>query len=138
LRSARQKLVGGFAARDREVIRRLRRRILVGQAASARIAKSFESDQGRHNEEIRSAFFNWRLLAVVYRDERGRSTSRVIEPHYLLLNAPAWYVLAWDRLRDAVRAFRTDRIVRAEVIEGRFGVRSAAPFMQAAEHVETL
>jgi predicted DNA-binding transcriptional regulator YafY len=136
---ARQKLASAFAQSHRETIRMLRRRVLVGSAASSRVAAEFAPQRARHNEALRSAFFQRRLLALAYRDERGRETSRVVEAQYLLLNPPAWYVLAWDHMRESVRAFRTDRIVSASLLSERFPLRAAGPFLEAAERsAETL
>jgi predicted DNA-binding transcriptional regulator YafY len=36
--------------------------------------------------------------------------AREVEPHAILLNWPAWYLLSHDRLREDVRTFRLDRI----------------------------
>jgi predicted DNA-binding transcriptional regulator YafY len=49
----------------------------------------------------------------------------VVEPHYLLLSWPAWYLLVWDHLREAVRMLRVDRIESARVTEATFRVRSS-------------
>ncbi len=42
----------------------------------------------------------------------------------MLLTWPAWYLLVWDHLRDAVRALRVDRIESAKVQDTQFRVRS--------------
>jgi len=139
LGSARQKLTAIFAPAHREGIRSLRRRILVGSAASARIAGEFDMSKARYNESLRRAFIERWCVRLAYGDRLGRETLRLIEPQYLLLNPPAWYVLAWDRLREAVRAFRVDRVSGAEITTERFAVRQAAPFLEAAEaNVERL
>ena len=56
------------------------------------------------------AFRDARLLAFDYRDRDGARTARVVEPHGLLVRAPLWYVIAWDRAIDEPRLFRADRI----------------------------
>jgi len=58
---------------------------------------------------IQDGFFEQSAIEVVYRTARERTT-RVVEPHYLLLAWPAWYLLVWDHLRDAVRTLRLDRV----------------------------
>jgi predicted DNA-binding transcriptional regulator YafY len=37
--------------------------------------------------------------------EKGNRTQRVVEPHILFLNWPAWYLLAWDDWREGARFF---------------------------------
>ncbi|WP_434422795.1 helix-turn-helix transcriptional regulator [Nannocystis pusilla] len=73
---------------------------------------------------IHQAFFHQRALELTYRAGE-RSTGRVVEPHYLLLSWPAWYLLVWDHLRGAVRALRVDRIEAASVTAVTFRVRKA-------------
>jgi predicted DNA-binding transcriptional regulator YafY len=74
-----------------------------------------------------------RLFDLRYRDERGVETTRTIEPQFLYLNPPVWYLLAWDHLRNGVRALRFDRLVRASVLEQSFRLRPASVFLSAAE-----
>ncbi len=50
---------------------------------------------------------------------------RIVEPHYLLLSWPAWYLLVWDHLRGAVRMLRVDRIESASVQAATFQVRNS-------------
>ena len=60
-----------------------------------------------------------RVLRIRYADKSGAATVREVEPLAYLGGRDHWYLLAWCRLRDGVRAFRTDRIgvvtVTAEV-----------------------
>jgi predicted DNA-binding transcriptional regulator YafY len=60
-----------------------------------------------------------RVLRIRYGDRFGADTLREIEPLGYVVGAEHWYLMAWCRLRGAVRAFRTDRIssvaVTAEV-----------------------
>jgi predicted DNA-binding transcriptional regulator YafY len=51
-----------------------------------------------------------RVLRIGYADRHGVVTRRDIEPLGYVCSAGRWYLLAWCRLRDAVRVFRTDRI----------------------------
>jgi predicted DNA-binding transcriptional regulator YafY len=46
-----------------------------------------------------------------YRDGAGMPSVREVEPLGLLGGAEHWYVLAWCRLRSAIRGFRLDRVV---------------------------
>ena len=56
-----------------------------------------------------------RVLRIGYADRHGLVTRRDVEPLGYVGAAGRWYLLAWCRLRDAVRAFRTDRITAVTV-----------------------
>ncbi|MFF5231868.1 helix-turn-helix transcriptional regulator [Dactylosporangium sp. NPDC000521] len=56
------------------------------------------------------AFTTGRVLDIAYADRFGTTTRRHIEPVGYLGGPTGWYLLAWCRLRDAVRSFRVDRI----------------------------
>ncbi|HYV02081.1 MAG TPA: WYL domain-containing protein, partial [Actinomycetota bacterium] len=45
-----------------------------------------------------------------YTAARGELTSRRIDPEQVFFEIGNWYVVAWDRLSDAERLFRADRI----------------------------
>ena len=51
-----------------------------------------------------------RVLRLGYANREGAITVREIEPLGYLGKAAHWYLVAWCRLRDALRLFRTDRI----------------------------
>jgi predicted DNA-binding transcriptional regulator YafY len=51
-----------------------------------------------------------RVLRISYGDREGVATVREIEPLGYVGSPTHWYLVAWCRLRLAVRAFRTDRI----------------------------
>ncbi|MEP6480323.1 MAG: WYL domain-containing protein [Rhodoglobus sp.] len=55
-----------------------------------------------------------RVLRIVYEDREGVATSRDVEPMGYIGRGRDWYLIAWCRLRDGVRAFRGDRILSAE------------------------
>ena len=55
------------------------------------------------------------VLRIDYGDRDGAVTMREIEPLGYVGTATHWYLVAWCRLRDAVRAFRTDRISAVSV-----------------------
>ncbi|GAA0813520.1 helix-turn-helix transcriptional regulator [Spirilliplanes yamanashiensis] len=54
-----------------------------------------------------------RVLRIGYADRGGAPSARDIEPLGYVGTPHHWYLVAWCRLRDAVRAFRTDRITSA-------------------------
>jgi predicted DNA-binding transcriptional regulator YafY len=77
---------------------------------------------------IEEGFFEQKNLEISYRDLNGKLTERNIEPQYLLLAMPVWYLLAWDNLREDVRSFRLDRIVNAEVTTSSFCLKKELIF----------
>jgi predicted DNA-binding transcriptional regulator YafY len=56
-----------------------------------------------------------RVLRIGYADRAGAATLREIEPLGYVGSAAHWYLMAWCRLRDGLRAFRTDRITSVAV-----------------------
>ncbi|TPW76454.1 helix-turn-helix transcriptional regulator [Schumannella soli] len=60
-----------------------------------------------------------RVMVLHYRDKDGVVTRREVEPLGTIGKDGAWYLIAWCRLRDGVRAFRGDRMVSAELTEER-------------------
>jgi predicted DNA-binding transcriptional regulator YafY len=56
-----------------------------------------------------------RVLRIGYADRAGATTLREIEPLGYVGSAAHWYLMAWCRLRDGLRAFRTDRITSVSV-----------------------
>jgi predicted DNA-binding transcriptional regulator YafY len=100
---------------------------------------SFTAPQPKALTGIAHAFFNMRCIAIGYVDRHRKSTSREIEPQFLYLSLPVWYLLAWDRLRGAVRFFRIDRIKSAAPLDTRFRLADPRPFLaEAEEGIEAL
>jgi predicted DNA-binding transcriptional regulator YafY len=64
---------------------------------------------------ITDALATRRVLRIGYTDRHGLVTRRDVEPLGFVGFAENWYLLAWCRLREAVRAFRTDRITTVAV-----------------------
>lgn len=50
---------------------------------------------------------------LTYEDGAGRVTRREVEPMIFALTGGRWYLVAWCRLRRAVRWFRLERVSRA-------------------------
>lgn len=64
---------------------------------------------------IADALSSRRVLRITYADRDGVATSREIEPLGYVGKPTHWYLVAWCRTRNAVRAFRTDRITAVTV-----------------------
>lgn len=136
LKGLRQKIGMAFPPEQRAKVSRMRRRILHGPAASKRITESMVLPRGAVLRPIQDGFFEQRALEVEYRTER-EVTKRVVEPHYLLLSWPAWYLLVWDHLRGAIRILRLDRIESARMLEQTFQLRDADSMMLVARDLFT-
>ncbi len=133
LAGVRRKIAASFSDAHQAQIRSLRRRILLGPPASENVAASFRASPRRVHSVLAEAFYDSRCVAITYVDRNGVVTARQVEPHYLYLSIPVWYLLAWDRLRVAVRHFRIDRIKAVTPLGTTFRLAEARPFVDAME-----
>lgn len=133
--SIRNRIAAAFSPAHRDKIRLLRRRILVGDVASQRVLATYRPVPTASADAVNEAFFEMRRIDIVYADERGRRTARKVEPQFLFLSWPIWYLLAWDELRQGVRTFRIDRIHRANLNPELFALRGERPFLDAIEGI---
>jgi predicted DNA-binding transcriptional regulator YafY len=113
-RSALDKAFASLPAPRAKVLRRLIRRVLVGRPASTRIRDELGPVPPDLLTAFEQAFSQDACLAFDYVDRHGHPSRRVVEPHGLLIEAPAWYILARDTASGAARMFRMDRIRRAQ------------------------
>jgi predicted DNA-binding transcriptional regulator YafY len=134
LGGVRRKIVAAFGETHQRQIRSLRKRILIGAAASERVRSSYAPPGRRALSAVAEAFFEMRCVRIEYLDQAGAVTSREVEPHFLFLNLPVWYVLAWDRLRSGVRTFRVDRVRSVTPLDSTFRLGDAEAFLAAVEH----
>lgn len=104
--SALRKLVAAMQGDDAAAARDLAGRIhLLGDAGTTPSMPRMVAD----------ALYIRRVLRISYVDRRGATTMREIEPLGFAGTATHWYLMAWCRLRDTLRAFRTDRIISVSV-----------------------
>lgn len=75
-----------------------------------------------------AAFLRRVHLRFLYRDARGVTTRREVEPQALLILPPLWYIVAWDPDRGDFRHFRMDRISQPDPVDGRPFRRRHVPF----------
>lgn len=66
---------------------------------------------------IRMAIRRRRKIALVYSDNAGKKTKRVIWPILLGYRDTSRIIAAWCELREGYRYFRTERIAEAEVLD---------------------
>jgi predicted DNA-binding transcriptional regulator YafY len=113
LGSVRRQLVASFSPDKRNKVTRMKSRILIGDTASTYVQSGVAAPPKPVVQALHQAFMDQEMLAIGYRREDGVTSERQIEPHYLLLKYPVWYVVAFDHLREATRVFRCDRILSA-------------------------
>lgn len=102
-----------FASVSRERARSMRalcERVVIGRSASPRVLAELGRVPTGLLDAFERSFREEVCLSFDYRDRHGASSRRLVEPHGLLVESPAWYVLARDVEREAARMFRMDRI----------------------------
>ena len=68
-----------------------------------------------------------RVLRLRYTDRDGAASTRDVEPLGFVGSSTGWYLLAWCRLRDGIRAFRLDRVDRVTATAERAPRRVVRP-----------
>lgn len=119
LGSVRRQLVASFSPEKRKRVEALKSRILIGVTASTYVQAGVAAPPERVVRGVHQAFADLETLEIRYQREDGKTSRRKIEPHYLLLKYPVWYVVAFDHLRQAPRTFRCDRM-RAAIRTGEY------------------
>lgn len=109
-RSTARKAIASLTPRRRREVRRFLARVFVGPAASAGVQASLREVPPSVLVRLERAFSERRCLHVRYVDRLGETSSRVVEVHGVLIQAPIWYALCFDHLREAPRMLRVDRI----------------------------
>ena len=117
--SAQRKLVAAMQGGDADAARRLADRV--------RLLDDGGPPPAAVPHVVADALSAGRVLRIAYRDRDGRSTTRDVEPLGYVGSAAGWFLVAWCRLRDGVRAFRTDRIVAVTPLAERPAPRDVRP-----------
>lgn len=123
---ARRKIADAFPASERRRIAPLRERILIGAPASAAVRAAYVEPAEAPMRRLQAAFVEDRVVTAQYAREDGDVSSRRLEPHVLVINWPAWYVMAYDHLRGEPRTFRLDRFVAVAIEPTTFAPRPLA------------
>jgi len=84
---------------------------------------------------IRGAIRTQKKLRIVYADETGKQTDRVIWPIALIYYEAVRLVVAWCELRQAFRHFRSDRISEVAQLDERYP-KSRTALTQAWRELE--
>ncbi len=134
----RRKLMASFSANSRGRINQLKARLMIGGAASASVVLSHSVPKARVVEALHEAFLTMQVAQITYSDGVGSKTKRLIEPQYLLLNYPVWYVLAYDRGRQGVRTFRCDRLQAVQPLGLTFKLKAVEDFRAGLEGADII
>lgn len=106
------------------------------RVAPETLARTIRFDPGPHPhtrfpwlatlaEAVRNQAAVWmRYVSNSQSSEADRETERVVEPYFLLCYQGRWYLIAYCRLRQAMRDFRLDRIRALEATDEVFAVPS--------------
>lgn len=119
------KLIGGLPKERGRALRRIAHRVVVGRPASPRVYQELAESRRQQVPPaellpaIEQCFTEELCLSFDYVDGKGVASRRTVEPHGLLVEPPAWYLLCRDLEKSAVRMFRIDRIRRARVLADR-------------------
>lgn len=115
-----RKILAALPEARRPALRRLAERIVVGRPASPALRASAGEAPPELLPLFERCFREGRCLGFTYRDRKGVTTRRRVEPHGLFVEVPLWYVLAVDIDKQARRTFRMDRIASARALARRF------------------
>ena len=113
----------------------LRRRVGALGSATFTLPVVGPTVEPQHLTVIAAACRDTERLRFGYRSRAGVDSRREVEPHALVNHGRRWYLVAWDRGRDAWRTFRVDRLSRPASTGLRFTPRRL-PAPDAAVFVE--
>ena len=86
---------------------------------------------------LRGAIREGRKVALKYRSEDGRETSRTIWPFAVAYFDAQRLIVAWCELRQAFRSFRTDRMIAIDVQAEKYPARRKALLKQWQEEMRS-
>jgi predicted DNA-binding transcriptional regulator YafY len=112
---SRRKIGDAFPDAERRRLGPLRERIFIGKTASAAVRASYAAPDVGPMRRLQAAFVDQRVVDAVYVKESGERSVRRLEPHALVINWPAWYLMAQDHSRGQPRTFRFDRFASVEI-----------------------
>ncbi|HEU4324081.1 MAG TPA: WYL domain-containing protein [Roseiflexaceae bacterium] len=96
----------------------------ISSAAGVIRSKPMRGTYVRALEVLTRAWADRRKVQISYRATGGRVTERVIGPYFLEVSRsePAAYVIGFDDLRAAIRTFKIERIISAELLESGYEI----------------
>jgi predicted DNA-binding transcriptional regulator YafY len=123
-RSALTKMLAAMGVDDQAAARELGARVLT---FAPRGARPREPSVPAIPRAVEQAIVDRVVLRIRYRDKNDVGTRRDVEPVAVVGVEANWYLTAWCRLRDGVRAFRLDRITEAYLTRERAPARDLPP-----------
>lgn len=132
-RLIRTKLISSFSKPDQAKIRKLTSRIRVGPTSSPQVISTYRPEPSKITRDIHKSFLLMHNVEISYLSGDGTKTTRNIEPQYMILNHPVWYILGWDHLRNDVRTFRCDRLTKVIILDHVFKLRPWSDFQHTME-----
>jgi predicted DNA-binding transcriptional regulator YafY len=138
LKTVRRKLMASFSPAMKAKVKGIKARILISGSASTNVIEKFKAPEKKIVEKLHQAFLVQSQVAIDYEAMNGSITQRTIEPHYLLLNYPVWYVIAWDHLRNEERTFRCDRVLKVRTTDELFKLLPITAFKSSLEGVDAI
>ena len=112
----------------------LRRRVSAIGAATVTLPTRGPTVDAQQLTVIATACRDSECLRFAYRSRAGADSRREVEPHSLVNRGRRWYLVAWDRRREAWRSFRIDRLAAAASMGVRFTPRRL-PAKDAAAYI---
>jgi predicted DNA-binding transcriptional regulator YafY len=113
----------------------LRRRVGALGSATFTLPVSGPTVDPQHLTVIATTCRDSERLRFAYRRRDGTDSRREVEPHSLVNHGRRWYLVAWDRGREAWRTFRVDRLAKPSSTGVRFAPR-LLPMNDAAVYVQ--
>ena len=98
-------------------------RLLIAEPSVVAKPSDEPSTSDSETRSLRSAIRGGFKLRLHYRAEAGEVTERIVWPVVLGYAETRSLLIAWCELRDDFRHFRTDRILRAEVLNEPYAAR---------------
>lgn len=129
------KLTAGLPKDSGRRLESLLRRVVVGKPPSEALRAESGSVVPTVYAACEEAFVHACGLELSYVDRVGNPSQRTVQPHGLMVQAPLWYLLAWDEAKAEGRMFRLDRIRSARVLKGlTFQARDPRDLFQEIGH----
>jgi predicted DNA-binding transcriptional regulator YafY len=88
-------------------------------ALASRVHLLEPADDQPVQPEFAAALRTDRVVRLRYLDRAGAESVREVEPLGAIGKGGDWYLIAWCRLRDGVRAFRADRMLSIDLTDER-------------------
>ncbi len=85
---------------------------------------------GHFLTDLQKAIAGKQLIHIDYINTQNRITHRAVEPIGLFYYSTAWHLIAWCRLRNGLRDFRTDRIKELKPVNEVFKGRSISTMQE--------